>query len=255
MRVKILKELEKIEQELQVRILYAVESGSRAWGFASRDSDWDVRFLYIHKLDWYLQIDRKKDNRVEILPENIDLVGWELKKALRLLRKSNPPLLEWLRSPIVYHQDTSAVDKMRNLIDVYYNQKVCINHYFNIAASSFENYMTDGKMKLKKLFYILRPLLACSWLEEKNSPVPVEFRVLLDNQVKDRQIRDDINSLIEIKKAGDEKDVTINNKLINQFMVDKLNYYKTTIEKYEKSVPPGVDSLNILFKEIIKDVW
>src|SRR5688500_16659645 len=99
---EIKKELLRLEIQHDIKILYAVESGSRAWGFDSTDSDWDVRFFYIHKLDWYLKIDDRKDNQEEILPNNIDLVGWELKKALRLFRKSNPLMLEWLRSPIVY---------------------------------------------------------------------------------------------------------------------------------------------------------
>ena len=102
---EIRQELSRLEIENEIKILYAVESGSRAWGFASTDSDWDVRYIYIHKPDWYLQIDDKKDNHEKILPNDIDLAGWEMKKALRLFRKSNPPLLEWLRSPIIYSEN------------------------------------------------------------------------------------------------------------------------------------------------------
>ena len=91
---EIKKELLRLEYQHDIKILYAVESGSRAWGFASVNSDWDVRYIYVHRLDWYLQIDDKKDSLDEILLNDIDLAGWELKKALRLFRKSNPPLLE-----------------------------------------------------------------------------------------------------------------------------------------------------------------
>ncbi len=96
---EIRSELSRIETESDIKILLAVESGSRAWGFASTDSDWDVRYIYVHKLDWYLRIDQYKDSKEEILDNDIDLAGWELRKALRLFRKSNPPMLEWLRSP------------------------------------------------------------------------------------------------------------------------------------------------------------
>ncbi len=89
---QITQELARLEHRHVIKVLYAIESGSRAWGFASTDSDWDVRYLYVHRLDWYLKIDDKKDNQEEILPNDIDLAGWELKKALRLFRKSNPPL-------------------------------------------------------------------------------------------------------------------------------------------------------------------
>src|SRR5438477_8449492 len=100
--LEIQDELQRIEKQFEVRILYAVESGSRAWGFESKDSDWDVRYIYIQKPEWYLSIDDKKDNREEILPNQIDVAGWDLRKALKLFRKSNPPMLEWLRSPIIY---------------------------------------------------------------------------------------------------------------------------------------------------------
>jgi len=115
MEKQIRKELIKIEEKKNIRILYAVESGSRAWGFASTDSDWDVRFLYIHDQDWYLSIDDKEDNYEKILPNNIDLSGWELRKTLKLFRKSNPPLLEWLRSPIIYLEKYSTANQLREL--------------------------------------------------------------------------------------------------------------------------------------------
>ncbi len=105
---EIKKELSRLEISREMKILLAVESGSRAWGFASTDSDWDVRYIYIHKLDWYLKIDELKDSQEEILPNDLDLSGWELKKALKLFRKSNPPMLEWLRSPIVYLEQFST---------------------------------------------------------------------------------------------------------------------------------------------------
>ncbi|MBL7712009.1 MAG: nucleotidyltransferase domain-containing protein, partial [Chitinophagaceae bacterium] len=107
---EIRQELLRLEAQYGIKILYAVESGSRAWGFASTDSDWDVRYIYIHKLEWYLRIDSEKDSQEEILPNDIDLAGWELKKALRLFRKSNPPLLEWLSSPIVYLEQFSTAN-------------------------------------------------------------------------------------------------------------------------------------------------
>src|SRR6201990_2789542 len=97
--------LAQVEAERHVRVLYACESGSRAWGFASRDSDYDVRFLYVHEPDWYLSVQDRRDVIEEPLSDELDVSGWELRKALRLLRKSNPPLLEWLKSPFVYGCD------------------------------------------------------------------------------------------------------------------------------------------------------
>jgi len=86
--------LEKIEKEHKVKILFAWESGSRAWGFASKDSDYDVRFIYVHEKNWYFGIDDQRD--VIELPVNevLDVNGWDVRKALRLFRKSNAPLYE-----------------------------------------------------------------------------------------------------------------------------------------------------------------
>src|SRR5580698_9021306 len=97
--------LAQLEAERQVRVLFACESGSRAWGFASRDSDYDVRFLYVHRRDWYLSVEARRDVIELPIAEDLDVSGWDLRKALRLLRKSNPPLLEWLKSPVVYRHD------------------------------------------------------------------------------------------------------------------------------------------------------
>ncbi len=97
--------LAQVEAERNVRVLFACESGSRAWGFASRDSDYDVRFLYVHQRDWYLSVEDRRDVIEQPIAEDLDVSGWELRKALRLLRKSNPPLLEWLKSPVVYRHD------------------------------------------------------------------------------------------------------------------------------------------------------
>ncbi len=247
----IVKEFHKLEKEKGIRILYAVESGSRAWGFASRDSDWDVRFIYIHHPDWYLQIGKVRDNMVEITPDNIDFVGWDFKKTLQLFRKSNPPLLEWLRSPIVYHQYSPAVERMRELSRIYFNRKTCLNHYYNIAASSFEQYLSNGKMKIKKFFYVIRPLLACSWILERNMPVPVEFRVLLQEQVKDKAIKDRILDLMEIKAAGNEQDHIEQNTHLHEYLLDMLKDYKEKLGSFPDTKPPDPEPLNKLFREVI----
>jgi len=127
------EELRRIEQAYDVRVLYACESGSRAWGFASQDSDYDVRFIYVHSRDWYLSIEDRRDVIEEPIREGLDLSGWELRKTLRLLRKSNPPLLEWLKSPVVYAWDEAFVADFRQLADEYYSPARCFQHYLHMA--------------------------------------------------------------------------------------------------------------------------
>ncbi len=143
-------ELSRIERETDVRILLAVESGSRAWGFASTDSDWDVRYVYVHRLEWYLRIDQHRDSHEEILPNDIDLSGWELRKALGLYRKSNPPMLEWLRSPIVYREQFSTAQTLRELSKEYFNPRSCMYHYLSMAKGNF-NELGPRPRKDKKI--------------------------------------------------------------------------------------------------------
>ena len=102
--------LTEIESENKIKIVYACESGSRAWGFPSANSDFDVRFIYIRPVEWYLSIDEKRDVIEHPINEQLDINGWDLKKALQLLRKTNPPLLEWLGSPIIYIEKYSVAE-------------------------------------------------------------------------------------------------------------------------------------------------
>ena len=148
---EIKKELLRLESENEIKILLAVESGSRAWGFASEDSDWDVRYIYIHRLEWYLKIDEQKDSQEEILPNDLDLSGWELKKALRLFRKSNPPMLEWLRSPIVYLEQFSTAQKLRELSVTYFNPKSCMYHYLSMAKGNFKEFLQREQVQRDEL--------------------------------------------------------------------------------------------------------
>ncbi|RYD77115.1 MAG: nucleotidyltransferase, partial [Verrucomicrobiaceae bacterium] len=126
---RVREELKRVESERKLRVLYACESGSRAWGFASQNSDYDVRFLYVHERDWYLSVEDRRDVIEEALPGDLDVSGWELRKALRLLQKSNPPLLEWLKSPIVYAHDPQFVSEFNALADEFYSPKRCFAHY------------------------------------------------------------------------------------------------------------------------------
>ena len=125
-------ELSRIEKEERITILYACESGSRAWGFESEDSDYDVRFIYLHPTPWYLTIQKKRDVIELPIEKDIDISGWDVRKTLRLLRKSNPPLLEWLQSPIVYKKHSSFVDQLRDLMAEYYSPISCMISCFTI---------------------------------------------------------------------------------------------------------------------------
>lgn len=252
---EIKKELARLENRHEIKILLAVESGSRAWGFASTDSDWDVRYLYIHRLDWYLKIDDLKDSQEEILLNDLDLSGWELKKALKLFRKSNPPMLEWLRSPIVYLEQFSTAEKLREMSKTYFNPKSCMYHYLSMARNNFREFLQKDLVKSKKYFYVLRPVLACDWIKEKNIFPPIEFQDLADSQVKDEKIKAEIAGLLKRKIAGEELKEELKIEILNEFLEEKIEFYKDFVEQIEPNDKPQTELLDELFKETIFEVW
>ena len=253
---EIKKEIERLENEREIKILLAVESGSRAWGFASVDSDWDVRFVYIHKLDWYLKIDEQKDSQEEILPNDIDLAGWELKKALRLFRKSNPPMLEWLRSPIIYKEEFSTAEKLRDLSERYFNPKSGMYHYLSMAKGNFKEFLANKDLvKSKKYFYVLRPVLACDWIKNTHSFPPMEFQDLVDSQIGDEKLKTEIAGLLKRKMAGEELKEEPKIEILNEFLERKIEFYKNYVEQIEPNEKPPTELLDELFKETIYEVW
>src|SRR3989344_3225606 len=130
---EIIAKLREIEDKEKVRILYAVESGSRGWGFESKDSDYDIRFIFVHSLDWYLSIEDKKDVIEYPISDQLDISGWDIKKTLRLFKKSNPPLYEWLNSPIIYLEQGDFAQRLRELMPKFYSPISSMHHYLHMA--------------------------------------------------------------------------------------------------------------------------
>ncbi|MGH9947098.1 MAG: nucleotidyltransferase domain-containing protein [Pyrinomonadaceae bacterium] len=253
---EIKNELSRIQDRSDIKILLAVESGSRAWGFESTDSDWDVRYVYVHSVDWYLRIDRYKDSQEEILPNDIDLSGWELRKALGLFRKSNPPLLEWLRSPIVYLEQFSTAAEMRDLSEKYFNPKSCMYHYLSMAKGNFNEFLKDRDLvKSKKYFYVLRPILACDWIEMRNSFPPMEFQKLVDAQVTNTQLKEEIERLLARKMAGEELREEEPIKLLNDFLAERIGVHSEHVGEIDTVDRPQTEMLDQLFRSTLKEVW
>ncbi len=249
-------ELSRLEEQHDIKILLAVESGSRAWGFASTDSDWDVRYIYIHKLDWYLRIDNYKDSQEEILPNDIDLSGWELRKALGLFRKSNPPLLEWLRSPIVYLEQFSTANTLRELSEKYFNPRSCMYHYLSMAKGNYNEFLKDRELvKIKKYFYVLRPVLACDWILNEKSFPPMEFERLFSSQVKDKQVREAIDALLVRKLAGEELREEPKIGVLNDLLADRIKYFSALVGEIDTVDRPQTIILDELFRSTLREVW
>jgi predicted nucleotidyltransferase len=196
--------LSALEKERGVRVLFACESGSRAWGFASPDSDYDVRFLYVGPAASYLTVHPGRDVIEEPINAELDVSGWDLRKALGLLAKSNPPLLEWLDSPVVYRQDAAFVERFRALARNWFNPRACHHHYAHMARNNHREHLRGDTVKLKKYLYILRPVLACRWLENEFGPVPMQLETMLDALVTDTALRSAVERLLALKRATPE---------------------------------------------------
>lgn len=251
---KIRQLLFDIEAAEGVRVLYACESGSRAWGFPSADSDYDVRFLYVHPPQWYLSIEDRPDVIERPVRDSIDSSGWELRKALRLFRKSNPPLLEWLRSPIVYLERSSLATGLRELAAVYYSPAACAHHYLHMAQGNFREYLRGERVLLKKYLYVLRPILAVNWIERGLGVVPMEFDALLRKLALPPELRREVQGLLEAKRAGAELDYGPKKAIISQFIERELDRLSRTTFDYAHQ-PGSIEKLDGIFRSALREVW
>lgn len=207
MRAQIMDALRDIEAQHHVTILFACESGSRGWGFASPDSDYDVRFLYVNRLPWYLTVSPGRDVIEVPISGDLDINGWDLRKALGLMRESNPTLLEWLRSPIVYREAADTMAQVRALAARVFSNAKAWHHYASMAKKNFREHLQADVVRYKKYLYVLRPLLAARWIRTRPGVPPMRFAELaqhtLDAQ-RDAALIEEINALLAVKMRANE---------------------------------------------------
>jgi predicted nucleotidyltransferase len=215
--------LSTIENTYDVNILYACESGSRAWGFASNDSDYDVRFIYAHPKPWYLTIDEKRD--VIELPVNniLDIGGWELRKALQLMRKSNAVIFEWLQSPIVYRKDPDFLAHIQHIMGQFFSSRSGAHHYISMAKNAFDHDLQAGQINIKRYFYALRPLFAALWIVQYRTVPPMTFEALRV-VITDKAIQHEIDILLQLKQQSHEKALIAPISALNNMLATKLHY-------------------------------
>ncbi|MBY0202866.1 MULTISPECIES: nucleotidyltransferase domain-containing protein [Paenibacillus] len=256
MREIIAKQLTQIEQEEQVRIIYACESGSRAWGFPSQDSDYDVRFIYVRPLEWYLSIEDQRDVIERPISDQLDINGWDIRKALKLFRKSNPPLLEWLQSPIQYDEQYSVAGQIRSLSPLTFSPKSCLYHYLNMAKGNFRDYLQGEQVKIKKYFYVLRPLLACGWIERYETMPPMAFDKLVETLVPaGTPLYTEIHDLLRRKKAGDELDMEPQLPAIQAYITAQIAHVEQLATEIQGQATVEIEVLNRIFQSAVQEVW
>jgi uncharacterized protein len=204
MRAQILDNLRLLETQHDVKVLFACESGSRGWGFASPDSDYDVRFTYVNRLTWYLSVEAGRDVIELPISGDLDINGWDLRKTLQLLRQSNPTLLEWLRSPVLYLEESDAVTRLRSLAQTGFSPVRGYHHYVSMAKKNFREHLRGEEVRYKKYLYVLRPLLAARWIRDGRGVPPMRFAALAQATLDDKTLLAEINRLLEVKMRAGE---------------------------------------------------
>ncbi len=220
MHPRIKQALLALEAERGIRILYACESGSRAWGFPSPDSDYDVRFLYCYPPAWYLRLDEGPDTLNFPVNDELDLAGWELRKALRLLRGSNAVLFEWLQSPIVYHEAPGFRLQIAPLLPPTFNPKAGLHHYLGQLRRGVEEELIGEEVRLKRLFYALRSALAARWIRERHSLPPMEFAPL--RELLPAALQSTVDKLLTQKAAANEKTTVARPAALVAFLAEEF---------------------------------
>lgn len=243
-------QLRKIEADEQIRILLAVESGSRAWGFASPDSDYDVRFIYVRQEREYLRLDSVRDVIELPIDEILDINGWDLQKTLRLLHKSNPTLFEWFSSPIVY-QETDFADQFRSLMNRYFSSKKALYHYISMAEGNYREYLKGDMVRAKKYFYVLRPVLASRWILDRGTPPPMLFSELMEAELPVELI-DEVNRLLELKMNSPEVKLIPRISVINDYLDKSIADIKDIVKSMDDCSTPDWNELNEMFLQEIK---
>lgn len=244
------------EIEHDVRIVLAVESGSRAWGFASPNSDYDARFIYVHRSEWYLSVSLEEQRDVIEYPivDDVDLNGWDLRKALRLMWKSNPAIVEWIQSPIVYREANEFASQARALLPSVYSVQRGIHHYRSMAKTNYRGYLREPEVPLKKYFYVLRPLLSVRWLERYGRPAPIEFQRLMHLVEDEEGLTQAIEVLLEQKRAAPELGRGPSVPVLQHFIereLDRIDSIEPPVVRPDGAAP----MLDQFFRRVLGDTW
>lgn len=242
-------ELDAVEREHRVRILWACESGSRAWGFPSPDSDFDVRFIYVHERDWYLGIEPGRDVIERPVDEVFDVSGWDLRKALRLLRGGNATLGEWLDSPIMYRETPGFRDDFLVLISRAHRPDRSYWHYRSVATRHEALATAREEVRIKKFLYALRTCLAAEWAATRDEKPPMRLEALVAGCGLDAVTIAQIDDLVKIKAGVSEKSEAAVDPALVQWLAARIAALETL--EVEPVTPAPVEWFDALFQRYL----
>lgn len=252
---QIIQQLEQTQSKYNVKIPYAIESGSRAWGFASPDSDYDCRFIYVHEKDWYVSITQKRDV-IEYAPDEVfDINGWDLKKMMQHVVKSNTVMFEWFLSNQIYIKNNCVHDELLRLMNDYFNPLAVSWHYLNTATKYVEEMRSVPEAKLKRYFYALRSFANLRYIYEHNKMPYTQFTRTLEQIQLPCEIKDRINQLLKIKQKVDEKYQIPSDKLLLQYFLDETDFFKEHLQNLTFKPKNTTAHADEVFRKIIDMVW
>lgn len=243
----------ELEKRNGVKILYACETGSRAWGFPSPDSDYDVRMIYKHDLDWYLSLSDQKDT-IEFMSDDneLDVTGWDIKKCLKLMWKSNGALLERVQSPIVYINEQSTASLLKEYAFLCYSPIATMNHYLGMAKKCFSEIDGKEEVKLKKLFYALRASLASKWILTEDTPPPIVFNEMVKHLKFDEKLKVRIAELIALKLGKSESYMHPAENDLNTLIRNEIANAEASFNSLKGRKAKNVQ-LDVLFRQMVKN--
>lgn len=239
----------ELEEKENIKIIYACESGSRAWGFASPDSDYDVRFIYVRDSKFYLKLEKTRDVIELPISDVLDINGWDIDKTLKLLMTSNPTLYEWFNSPIVY-RNSGVADGLKVMAKDYFVPKKALYHYLNMAKNTEKAYLRDDMVKAKKYFYVFRPILAAEWIIDNKSAPPILFSELVESKLP-KHLIPFIEELLEIKMKSPELKLIPRIKELDEYIKEEFDRIEKIILEYSNDRNENWEELNEFFLSLL----
>lgn len=260
-RARIHEEIWRIESENNVKVLFAVESGSRSWGFASRDSDYDVRFVYKRPIYDYLRLDKRKDT-LEWYPEpKLDMVGWDVSKYLTLLHRSNPSALEWLSCPRYIVSDPFKLRSIEELAETCFRARSLAFHYIGMAKENANEFLRiadgvtrDEPPKTKKYVYVVRALLSARHVIDNDEMPYLTLDELLDEYFDGHEgsaVGDAIDALVARKREGLETDVHERITVLDEWFKSSIVELESMARELDCLSAPDWSDVNELFIRIV----
>lgn len=245
--------LEAIERDKGVRILLAVESGSRAWGFHSPDSDYDARFIYVRPEDEYLSLWPGRDVIETPIEGLFDVNGWDLDKALKLMARGNSVVHEWIASPLVYHADTTFVAALAPLAREWRSAYADVHHYHGLLATQRGRFI-EGRdlVKLKKYFYVIRPAIALQWVREKGGAPPMDLPSLIAGVDLPRETLDALEALRAAKRESSEMGEGARIPALDGYIEAQSAWARASKPRAPAPDPALVEKTNSFFRAVVR---